>query len=206
MFLLGFAYGLALLALTAYRHVSPAWLRWILFATAVGMLARYASIAAFALAEKPETIWPLRHFWFASSVGLTLPSVFAVDQLLRHPALTPTKILKFFSPFLAVYLALIAFGGFTAVPDPVLGWTLKLSRNWTLVVSATQSAFVLLFLAAGVWVLRKVPVAAIRLPVLLLMLAHVCLYFRPFLFSEMAALLCLWYSFESANVQQRTGG
>ncbi len=182
------------------------------------MLARYASIAAFALAEKPETIWPLRHCWFASSIGLTLPSVFAVDQLLRHPALTPNKILKFFSPFLAVYVALIAFGRFAAVPDPVLGWTLKLSRGWALVVSATQSAFLLLFLAAGVWVLRKVPVAAIRLPVLLLMIAHLWLgfdgvllatghwYFRPFLFSEMAALLCLWYSFESAHVLQGSGG
>ncbi len=47
LFLLGFAAGLVLLALSAYRHVSPGWLRVLLVASGILLLARYAALFLF---------------------------------------------------------------------------------------------------------------------------------------------------------------
>ena len=111
LFLLGLASGVTLLTISAYRRVSPGWLKWMLVACGALVISRYATMALFASAETPEHVWRVRHCWFASYLGLTLPSVFAIDQLLRHPAMTPKKLLGWFSPFLLAYGALILAAG-----------------------------------------------------------------------------------------------
>ena len=216
LFLLGFAAGLAVLALTAYRRITPLWLRAALIATALFMMGRYVTLAAFASVRDPQSVWILRHFWFASSVALTFPSVFAVDQLLRHPKMTPRKLLIGYSPFLAVYASLILFGQFRAVPDRITGWTLELESFWPLLVSIVQSVFVLLFVGASVLFLLKVPMRAVRVALALLAFSHLWMafdgallalggwYFRPFLFSEMAMLASLWYAYETAYALQHS--
>jgi len=189
----------------------------VLNGTALFMMARYGTLAAFATIADPESIWVLRHCWFASSISLTLPSVFAVDQLIRHPAMTPRKLLLGYAPFLAAYLCVIMFADFTPMPDRIAGWALKLSPGWVILVSIVQSIFVALFVAACAFFVKKIPIFSIRLPLILLAIAHLWMaadgallalggwYFRPFLFSEMFTLLCLWYAFESAAVLQRGG-
>ena len=215
LFLLGLASGCALLTITSYRHVSPTWLKWLLIVSGVFVISRYVTMALFTMPHASQYVWSLRHCWFATSVGLTLPSVFAVDQLLRHPAMSPRKLLRWFSPFLASYAALILFATMRPAPDRVVGWMPQLSSGWLWLISITQALFVLLFIGLCALFMHKVPSRPIRLALLGLVFAHAYLgldgvllalgrwYFRPFLFSEMLTLLALWHAYEtSACLQQ----
>jgi hypothetical protein len=210
LFVLGLACGLALLALTAYARVSPRWVRWLLMAAGGLVAGRYVAMACFAMAETPERVWALRRLWFGSAVGLTLPGVFAVDALIRHPAMTPKKLLLRFSPFLAAYAALILCGHSTPVVDPVAGWSVSLTPAWRVFASAVQALFVVGFVGLCLLLIRKIPVPPIQTALLALAAAYGYLgldgvilaaggwYVRPFLYSEMAALLALWHAFQTA--------
>lgn len=215
LFLLGLAAGLSLLTATSYRRVSPPWLRRLLIALGVFVAFRYFAIAVFAQVEDPRSVWWLRHAWFATSIGLTLPSVVALDQLLRHPAITPAKLLRAFSPFIAAYAAVILFGGFSPTPAPGGGWMPELSPAWRTVMSAAQAAFVLGFTAIAGFVMWKFPLKPARTALAGLLAAHWYLGFDgilvaagawypwPFLYSEMVALLALWHAFETAAALQQ---
>lgn len=212
VFLLGLASGLALLAMSAYRRVSPPWLRWLLLGSGVLMLGRYATLALYTTVDAPERLpaWAL-HGWFLSSIGLTLPAVMAVDQLLRHPGMSPKQLLTWYAPFAVLYAAVILFGPAAPEPDRVVGWTLVLAPGWRELLSVVQAIFVIVYVGSCTLLLRKIPSAPIRLALLALALAFVYLavdgvlvmlgrwYFRPFLFSEMAALLALWHAYETSR-------
>lgn len=213
LFLLGAASGLAVLAISSYRRLSPAWLKWLLVASGVFLVSRYVTMGLFTHPDAPERYWALRRCWYASAIGLTLPSVFAVDQLIRHPAMTPGKLLRWYAPFLAVYAAVMLLGNAQPAADPLIGWVPRLSPAWRLVVSVTQGLFVAGFLAVCGLLARKIPVRRIRMALSVLMAAQAYLaldglivafggwYPRPFLYSEMAMLLALWYAFETAATQ-----
>ena len=216
LFLLGLAGGLAVLTITSYRRVSPTWLKWLLVASGALVIGRYVTMALFTSEEAPQRFWALRHCWYGTSLGLTLPSVFAVDQLIRHPAMTPKQLLIRFSPFLVAYLAVILFAEVQAVSDRVMGWTLRLTIPWRVFGAAVQAVFVLGFIGMAVLLARKIPVRPIRLALGGLAAAQAYLgldglvlalggwYFRPFLFSEMITLLALWHAYETAwSLQQQ---
>lgn len=211
LFALGLASGVGLLTLTAYRRVSPVWLRWLLTAAGVFTISRYVAMAAFAVAPEPESVWALRRCWFASSVGLTLPGVVALDQLVRHPAMSAKKLLRWFFPFLAVYAAVLLFGAFTPARDPWLGWAPRLAPAWQAALSLVQSVFVVGYLALCALFIRKLPSRPIRAALLMLAVGYGYLgldglllamgrtYFRPFLFSEILTLLALWHAYDTAD-------
>ena len=214
LFLLGLACGLAILPLTAYARLTPRWVRWLLMAAGSLVVGRYVALAGFALADQPSHVWGLRYLWFGSAVGLTLPAVFAVDALIRHPAMTPKKLLLRFSPFLIAYAALILVGDSHPVPDRIAGWAVSLGPGWRLFAAAVQGVFVAGFVVLCLMLARKLPVPAIQTALLVLTAAYLYLgadgvlvasggwYFRPFLYSEMAASLALWYAFQTAAALQ----
>lgn len=215
LFLLGLAAGFAFLTISAYRQVSPPWLRRLLIVTGVLVIGRYVTMALFTQSDAPERFWAMRRLWFSTSYGLTLPSVVAVDQLIRHPAMTPKKLLTWFSPFLLAYAAISLFGAFHPVQHPVIGWQPELSPAWMLAVTVVQSVFVLSFIAGCLLFIRKIPVRPIQAALAVLVLAYVALgldglllatgrwYFHPFLFSEMLTLLALWYAFSKSTTLQQ---
>lgn len=214
LFLLGLATGVALLTTTSYRRVSPPWLRWLLMASGVFVMSRYATMALFTADDAPRYFLALHPCWFATSVGLTLPSVFALDQLLRHPAMTPKKLLVWFSPFLVVYGLLLLFADVTMEPDRVAGWTLRLAAGWQILLSLTQGVFVIGFIGISLMLMRQIASTPIRLALLGLAAAHAYLgvdglllalgrwYFKPFLYSEMLTLLALWHAYETSSKPQ----
>ena len=210
LFLLGLASGIALLTITGYRRVSPAWLKWLLVMSGMLVISRYLTMALFTSAEAPQRFWALRHCWFATSIGLTLPSVFAIDALLRHPAMTPNKLLSWFSPFLIAYSAVILLADGTPVADKVVGWTPSLSAGWRTFVSTVEGVFVLGFVGTCALLMRNIASRSIRIALLGLALGHSYLgldglllalgawYFRPFLYSEMLTLLAIWHAYETS--------
>ena len=212
LFLLGLASGLALLALTSYRRISPMWLRWLLFVSGAFVISRYVTLALFTQARATQQFWALRHCWLATSVGLTLPSVIAVDQLVRHPAMTPKKLFRWYAPFLLAYLLVMFFGRFTPMPDPLIGWSLRLNPPWRWLLCLVQGVFVIGFVGLCVFLIRQLPSSSVRLALAGLVIAHLALacdglllafggwYVRPFLFSEMLTLIALWHAFSTAAI------
>lgn len=210
LFLLGLASGVALLAISSFRQVTPAWLKWALTASGLLVIARYVTLAIFTSSDAPQRFWGLRHVWFGSAIGLTFPSAFAVDQLIRHPAMTPKKLLRWVAPFLVAYGAVMLFGTYRPEPAPVVGWTLHLSAPWRVFVSAVQGAFAAGFIGIGAMLMRKIPSRPIQLGLLGLLAGQTLLgldglivalggwYVRPFLFSEMVMCLAIWHAFETA--------
>jgi len=212
LFLLGLAAGFALLFVTACRKASPAWLRWLLMACGLAVVARYGTMALFTNPEAAKHGWGLWRLWFASSLALPLASAVAADQLVRHPAMTPKKLLTWFSPFLVAYGAVMCFGQATPTPDPVAGISPELTAVWRRMLAATHVVFALGFIGIAVMLMRKLPSPPIRLALLGLCVGVFALaadgvllavggwYFRPYLYSEMLMLLALWHAFETGTV------
>jgi hypothetical protein len=208
---LGLAAGLAVLAITAYTAVGPSWLRWSLIASGALAIGRYATMTAFATSAAPEQLAGLQRFWFGTSIGLTWPTAVAMDQLVRHPAMTPKKLFTFYAPFLAVYLAVLAAGTLVQQTDPIVAVSPELVGWGRGLIIVAQSAFVGLVLWMGGRLVRKLPAGRTRLAVALLMAAHAYLgldgvvlalggwYVRPFLYSEMLALAAIWFALDTAR-------
>lgn len=193
-FLLGFAAGVALLTTTSYRRVSPGWLRWLLMISGLLVMSRYVMSALLVLAATPISSGWVRAGWCASAIGLTLPAFFAIDQLLKHPAMTPAKLLRWYAPFVALYGAALLVGDF-----------MRMLAVITFLFSAA-------LLVAGLFLLRRVPVWSIRRALLLLIVAYLgvagetvaeaFIFSGGFIYSELLALLALWHAYETSATLQ----
>jgi len=197
VFLLGLATGLAVLTLTAYRHVSPLWLTWLLMTTGLLVISRYAMMAAHMSAV---ITMPLSCVWLIGFVGFTLPATFAVDHVIRHPAMTPRTLLRWYVP-LPVVAGVAFISGF--------GYLLVL----------LQAAACLGLAGLCLMLLLKIPSLPIRRALLGLVLAYgylgldsLLIVSQPLdlqplpldlLCPEMVALAALWYAYESSARLQR---
>lgn len=210
--LLGLALGLTLLAATAYLRIGPVWLRGLLMLSAAWLACRYLAMFLFAVSPNPHEVWLWRYAWFGSAVGLTFPAAVAVDQLVRHPAMTPKKLLRWYAPFFLGYVLIIALGRFTLTADPVVGAAPKLVGWGRWAIGVVQSAYVLGLAFICFQLMRKLPSKPIRLALggLLLAFAYLAVdgallaagqwYFRPFLYSELLTLAAIWFALETARV------
>lgn len=211
LFWLGLATGAAWLAMSAYRFVSPRWLKWLLWASGLLVMSRYLTMAILATSAQPPVWWLLRRLWFASVVGLTFPGVVALDQLVRHPAMTPKKLLIRFSPFLLAYALVLLLGRIELESHPVIGMRPRLV-GWAVgVLACAHTAFILVMLGLGFLLAKKLPSPPIRLALAGLMAAYAYLgadgvllavgrwYPWPFLYSEILALVALWLAFDTAK-------
>ncbi len=197
LFLLGLASGVALLPIASYRHASPAWLKWLLIASGVALISRYNLIAAWVdptwRASLPP--WIVRSCWMARFVGFTLPAAFAIDQLIRHPAMTPQRLLRGYAPFA------LAAGAGLAIPGPA--------------IIIVQLIFLVGFTGLCLVLIRKIPSTPIRRALVSLAMAYGYLAGDAltaalsqssalFLLPELAALVALWYAYETSADLQRS--
>lgn len=132
--------------------------------------------------------------WMARSIGLTLPAVFAIDQLIRHPAMTPHKLLRWYAPFPIIQGA--------ALMGPAIA------------PIAVEVIFLIGFVGVCLMLWRKIPSWPIQRALLGLVFAYGYLGVSVFLvgcgtgytlllYAEMVALLALWYAYETgARLQQ----
>lgn len=193
-FLLGLASGFAFLAITSYRHASPSWLKALLIGSGMLLIGCHVtSVVASPHLERVLAWAPAT--WMAHSIGLTLPAVFAIDQLIRHPAMTPNKLLKWYAPFPVIQGA--------ALMGPAIAPVI------------VEGLFLIVVVGACLMLWRKIPSAPIQRALFVLALAYGCLGVSVFLagcgtggytlllYAEMIALLALWYAYEtSARLQQ----
>lgn len=191
LFLLGFAAGLTTLTMSAYRRVSPRWLRWLLLGSGLLMLGRYLALAMLEVLPHPPRGVLLHAAHVGSVIGLTLPSVFAIDQLLRHPALSPKTLLRWYAPF-AILVSVSLSAGFV----------------WGFVV---WSLFAVGFVAACLFAILKFPVPAARSALLGLVMGYLGWglmralpllgvgSLSPYFLAELPILLALWHAYETST-------
>lgn len=194
-FLLGLASGIALLTMTAYRRVSPRWLRWLLLASGVLLLGHYLSLArSYALIGVFAVFVPAS--WLETTgapLALTLPGVFAIDQLLRHPSITPKTLLWWYGPFAA---ALVILPLFPLIPF----WHLRV----------LVGLFALGLVGVCAFAILKFPSPTIRPALLVLILGYLALgigyvWLGGFHAFDTLTLLALWYAYDTAAEGGRGG-
>ena len=202
---------MALLTCTAYRRVSPVWLKWLLLGCGMLVLSRYLTMTLLTHPEAPQRFFGLWPCWFSTAVGFMLPSVFAVDALLKHPALTPTIWLQRVSPFLVVAIVSILAAGATPVPDALGGWTVRLGTWGRISLALTEGLFAVGFIGLCVVCMRKISDWPIRKALGGLVLAYGALGMAqlcdvlgsgpvgPILVSEMLTGLALWYAYDTSH-------
>lgn len=191
LFLLGLSAGLSLLPLSAYRRVSPRWLAGALIISGLIITSRYPLMAL--AAQSPPTHVPawgdLAHGWFAGILGWILPAACAVDQLLRHPAMTPSKLARWVAPVIVLHGLLLALSH-TRQPGAI---------PWYAVLSGVQLASVIGFIGICAFFWAKVPVRPIRLALGGLILAAAALGLDGAPYSDMLASVALWHAYETAR-------
>ena len=170
-FLLGLASGLTLLPLTAYRNVTPGWLKWLLWAGGLLLLARYLLIAGRVNVEAA--------YAFIQVIGFAVPGVIALDQLIRHPNMTPKKLaVTWCLPLIVVAGATCWWPRIAIIVGRLIGAGLMgmcFFLSWKIPVPTLRRTMLILGLAYGLWAV-----------------AHVLL-------SELPLLLALWYAYDTAS-------
>lgn len=155
LFLLGLASGCTLLVMTAYGRISPRWLKQLLLLTGLLMIGRNFGLALYDTSASLPT-WLLRTSPILA-IGLTLPAVMVIDQLLRHPGMSPQQLLTWYAPF--------AVGFATA---PFISWH-------PILVRAILGVFILGYFVSCLAVMLKTPSLPIRIALLGLTVAYACL-------------------------------
>ena len=225
LFLLGVAAGLTALTMTAYRRVSPSWLKWLLLATGVLTLSRYIVMTCFAEASSPDRLWSWGYGYSARSIGFTLPSVMAIDQLLRHPKMSPQRLLRWITPLLLVDALMISVATLAPQLDRLRGWV-PAASGWQSVLigalwafSVVQWVFMIGFMGVIALLLRQPYLTQpARRALWALLLAYVALgveevslaigrwLIPPLLYPDMVALLALWYAYDTSAALSQVPG
>lgn len=200
-FLLGLTSGLAVLTLTAYRRVSPTWLKGLLIAVGGLIISSYFIQAAdISLHERIDRLLMGLHV-----IGLTLPCVFAIDQLIRHPAITPKKLLQWYSPF-ALLCLMVGFvvsnpdNLFAAINSSVTVWL------WLMVL---HGLFIIGLVTVCVLLFRKIPSPSIRTALSGVTLGQIAVALTAFaalwrlpdwslFIAESIAWVTLWYAYDTS--------
>jgi hypothetical protein len=144
------ASGLCGIVLLEYFRLSPRWFRWVLMLAGMGVAGRYALQAVqIILQTSPAPAGRLMAVWAA--IGLTLPCAAALDQLVRHPAMTPKKLLQAYAPFAMVLAPVVAFSG----PG--------MAASDRLMLAFMQGLFAMAVVWVSARLIRKIPGARIRL-------------------------------------------
>lgn len=211
LFLLGVACGLTVLPITTYRRVSPLWLRWLLIGAGLLVITQYIARALLLTPEGLQKFWDFRYFLFSTTVGLSLPTVFAIDGLIRHPAITPQKLLKWTLPWLLIEGTILIIGaGVTKIQILSPDSTLHFHPLWQWALAIGQGLFSLTGILFCGLLIQKISSSPIRCALLGLALghtgfglAHILLAAQigsvnSLVFCELFLLLALWHAYETA--------
>jgi len=163
-------------------------LRWLLVASGVLLVGLYATRPVIILRQAQT--WVFSSWWAARFIGLTLPAVFAVDQLIRHPAMTPQTLLRGYVVVLVIVFAALGL-------SPLVG-----ALHFFI-----QIAFLLGFTGVCLMLMRKIPSPPIQRTLLVLALAYGYLALTllwlspaslyPYPYPDMVCLVVLWYAYET---------
>ena len=210
MLVLGVALGLLALPLSVYVGVSQRWVRWSLVACGALMAMRYFVMASSLASGDVRSWWGLRSLWVIHLVALTWPAVVAADHLIRHPAVTPQVLARWYAPVAVSATGLILLGhagvvvaGHADVPPVFAG-------GWVRAAGALLGGFSLVLLAVGGAIWRRLSPGPVRTALFALMAVYMLVGLEgviqvvrpspiPWLWPELLASLALWGAFQTAQ-------
>ena len=215
-FFLGLSIGISLLTMTSYRRVSPTWLRWLLIVSGILLIAHQLTLALVINSSSSDHLWALRVLWYLMPMALLFPGIMAIDQLLRHPAMSPKRLLQWLLPFFGADIALMALARLTVVPDPTVGWMPVLAKGWAISSLTLHEAMLAAAVVACLYLIGKPLPHAMRQALwgltiglialgLAIILLTVTRHWLILPLSELPMLFALWCAYETSAELQRSG-
>ena len=172
---------------------------------------RYITLIAYGDHLNLKALMGLRYFYFATSIGLTLPTASAVwyiTPLYRQKIKYPTYILCFL-PWIIFYLYLIIVQPTQIVQGANYGYILSLRDPFSLYLSIAQGSFITVMIILCIIGLVKYKNIQLRVQYIVLILAQIGLtldgigyylggdkLFPPFTITEALGFLAIYYVFK----------
>ena len=158
-YMLGLVTGTALFPVWTFGRVSPSWMRGLILGCQLVIAAHYCLLGQMPPAGPDDLQW-FRPVWLAQGAQVIVSAV-VLDQLIRHPAMSPRRLLLAAGPFAAVPVlaAIIGPGAWTA-------WGTE----------GALTAFHLLYAAVGGFLLLKIRMRRLQGMLALLLIAHLAFW------------------------------
>lgn len=174
-------------------------------------ILRYVTLIAYGDHLELDTLMKLRYFYFATSIGLTLPTASAVwyiTPLYRERIKYPYYLLCFL-PWILFYTYVIVRQPTQIIQGASYGYELALVDPFPLYLSIVQGSFVVIIIILSIIGLVKYKNIQLRVQYIVIILAQIALtldgigYYRtgsrlfpPFTASEILGFLAVYYAFK----------
>ena len=179
---------------------------------------RYISLIVFTLGAKISVLKLLSYFYFASSIGITIPSALALWYIIPRfrERIRLWVLFLLLSPFFFFYLILIYLQPLKIIIKPGFGYMLMILQPWSNYFSILQAIFIILvFLGCFLgfkWYQYKSP----RSQYLLFALGYGLMFIdgvsvlinkntpiEPFILSEAFVMVAILYAFSTKPIKER---
>lgn len=174
-------------------------------------ILRYLTLIVYGDKPTYDQLVALRYFYFATSIGLTLPTaaaVWYVTPLYRGKIKYP-YYLVFFLPWIIFYLKLILTQPTHIVQGSRFGYVLELVEPYPIYLSVAQGSFVMIMVVLALIGILKYRSIQIRVQLFVIIVAQMMLTLDglsylfegittipPFTVSEIAGFLAVYYAFK----------
>jgi hypothetical protein len=185
-------------------------LKYICMILFIFSIFRYLTLMVYGDMPSYELLNALRYFYFATSLGLTVPTLAAIwyiTPLYREKIKYPTYLLLF-TPWMLFYLYVIIMQPTRIIVDKKFGYNLQLIGNFNLYLSIAQGSFVIIVLILCLVGIIKYKNAKLRSRYFAIIIAHIALtldglsYFYSsfdiipqFTLTEVLGFLAILYAF-----------
>ena len=202
------AYVLAL-NIEAVSHKSNKLFKRLCTLLFIFSLGRYVALLVYGDHPTYETLTNFRYFYFATSIGLTIPTLSAVWYV------TPSYREKIKYPYLLLgMLPWIVFYFYVNIRQPTriiqsktMGYQLQLTGNFQTYLTVAQGSFVILVILLALYGIKRYKHLQIRAQLMMIILAQILLtidglsYYwhwqlrmiQPFTVSEILGFLAVYY-------------
>ncbi|WP_341877948.1 hypothetical protein [Defluviitalea saccharophila] len=179
---------------------------------------RYIALIVFTLSSNIDILKFFSYFYYASSIGITIPSVLALWYIIPRfrERIKEWVVLLLFSPFIFFYLNLIYLQPIQIIKHDGFGYRLQLISPWNHWLSMVQGIFTLMVLCMCFYGFRSYKYKFPRSQYLLFILGYIlttidglCMLFNtvypiePFVFSEAFILIAILYAFAAKPIKEK---
>lgn len=140
-------------------------------------MTRYIALIIYGDHASMETLNLLRYFYFATSIGLTLPTASAVWYVtpLYREKVSYLKYLACFLPWILFYVFVIFAQPTSIEPGPYFGYTLALTGNFSHYLAIVQGSFVTVIIILSIIGIIKYKNVQMRVQYVIIILAQIVL-------------------------------
>lgn len=179
---------------------------------------RYIALIVFTLSANIDILKVFSYFYYASSIGITIPSLFALWYIIPRfrERIKEWIVLLLVSPFIFFYFNLIYLQPVQIIKHGSLGYRLQLMAPWNQWLSIFQGIFTLMVFGMCFYGFRRYQYKFPRSQYLLFILGYtlttidgLCMLFKavypiePFVFSEAFILIAILYAFAAKPIKEK---